>query len=461
MERPLFWHQGLFLQPQHFQLDDRYAKSLVIPTHRYIQPHFWGVGHLDIPKVIVGNAVEKPLAAEFVFQDMTYVVFPDNAVMEARSFKESWVEGGKPFTVYVGLRKWNEAGENVTVLPKLEKLGDVTTRFVSLSEPEEMPDMYQTGPVADVKRLYYVLKLFWETEIADLGDYHLIPYAQLERMGEEVVLVESFIPPCLSVSAAEPLLNVVKEIRDQLASRGRQLEGYKRDRGIHTSEFGARDMVYLLALRSLNRYVPLLYHLLESRTVHPCTAYGALRQLIGELSSFSETVTVMGDLTDGTSLLPIYDHEDLWHCFSSAQALVTRLLDEITAGPEYIIPLVYDGTYFAAELPPAIFEGKNRFYIVFSTESDPDALTKDLGIVAKLCSREALPILIARALPGVRMDHLQVPPQELPRRAGSIYFQVDHHGDKWGQVAAGKNLALYWDSAPEDLTVELMVVGRN
>jgi type VI secretion system protein ImpJ len=84
-----------------------------------------------------------------------------------------------------------------------------------------------------------------------------------------------------------------------------------------------------------------------------------------------------------------------------------------------------------------------------------------MGVVAKLSSREALPILIARALPGIRLDHLATPPQELPRRAHSIYFQVDHHSDKWAQIASGRNIALYWEVAPEDLQVELMVVGRN
>jgi len=54
-----------------------------------------------------------------------------------------------------------------------------------------------------------------------------------------------------------------------------------------------------------------------------------------------------------------------------------------------------------------------------------------------------------------------LPPQELPRRAFSIYFQLDHHSDLWSRVEKGKNLALYWDTAPEDLKVELMVVGRS
>jgi type VI secretion system protein ImpJ len=54
-----------------------------------------------------------------------------------------------------------------------------------------------------------------------------------------------------------------------------------------------------------------------------------------------------------------------------------------------------------------------------------------------------------------------VPPQELPRRAQTVYFAVDHHGEQWNRVKKGNNIAFYWDNAPKDLVVELMVVSRQ
>jgi type VI secretion system protein ImpJ len=461
MERPLFWHQGLFLQPQHFQLKDVHFQSLLTPYYRFLQPHFWGTGEVEIQEASLGTRSFNLVKGEFVFPDMTYVDFPGNAVIEGRSFDEAWVEGGKPFTVFVGARKWNHVGENVTVLSKLENISDVTTRFVTTTDPEETPDLHQGGPPAQVKRLNYALKIFWETERDQLGDYVLIPLAQLERVGEEIKLSEDFVPPCLAISNSEPLIKMIQEVRDQIAARSHQLESYKRERGIHTAEFGSRDMVYLLALRSLNRYVPRLFHMTESQHVHPWTAYGLLRQLIGELSSFSERLNVMGEFEDGTRLLPGYDHRNLWECFSAAIGLVTQLLDEITAGPEYVMQLLFDGTYYAADLSPAMFEGRNRFYLVLETEEDPQSVLQSLETIAKLGSRESLPILIARALPGIKLEHLAVPPQELPRRAHSVYFRIDHHSDQWAQVQTSNNIALYWDAAPEDLKAELMVVGRS
>lgn len=461
MDRPLFWHQGLFLQPQHFQLEGLHTRALMTPFHTLLTPHFWGVGEMGIQKSALGNRTFNLTKGEFIFPDTTHVTFPGNALIEARSFESDWEEGGKPLPVLVGIRKWNATGENVTVLPNLENLSGVTTRFVTTADAEDAVDLHQTGPTAQVKCMQYVLRLFWGTEVDQLGDYVLIPVGELVRTGEEVGLSPSYIPPCMTLSSDDTLMNLVKEIRDEIFARARQLEAYKKSRGIHTAEFGARDMVYLLALRSLNRYVPVLHHFTETRQVHPWHAYGMLRQLVGELSTFSEEVSVMGELWDGTQLLMGYEHRRLGECFSGAHSLIIRLLDEITAGPEYMIPLLYDGTYYAADLAPAVFSGGNRYYLVFETQADPQPLLQSLETAGKLGARESLPLLIARALPGIRLDHLVLPPQELPRRAFSIYFQLDHHSDLWSRVEKGNNLALYWDTAPEDLKVELMVVGKS
>jgi type VI secretion system protein ImpJ len=170
---------------------------------------------------------------------------------------------------------------------------------------------------------------------------------------------------------------------------------------------------------------------------------------------------VLGDTADGTPAIPSYSHENLHGCFSAAQEMITRLLDEITAGPEYIFPLVYDGTYYSTELPPAIFDGANRFFLVVETGADPEKVLSSLETGAKLSSRESLAILIVRALPALGLKHLPVPPQELPRRANAHYFQIEHHGEQWINVQKGRNMALFMDSAPADLKVELMVVGRS
>jgi len=209
MERPLFWHQGLFLQPQHFQLKDLHNQSLLTPFNQYLNPHFWGVADIEIQDAALGNHSFDFLKGAFLFPDMTYAEFPGNAVMQARSFEHAWSEDGKSLQVYVGIKKFNDSGENVTVLSSLSNLNDVTTRFVTTTEAEDVADLHHNGPPAQVKKLYYVLKIFFENEKDLIGDYELIPLASLERDSAEIILSNRFFPPCISFSASDILFKMV------------------------------------------------------------------------------------------------------------------------------------------------------------------------------------------------------------------------------------------------------------
>lgn len=455
---PLFWQQGLFLQPQHFQLMEQSFRDLIAPTRQLMTPHFWGVVDLQIRQTRLANRIFELQSGSFIYPDGTCVDFPGHAVMSGRSFDESW---SGPLNVYLGLKIWTDAGVNVTVVDNLETISRVTTRFVTTPNFEEVQDLHAGGPAGRVKKLYYVLKLLWESELQQSSDYLHIPIARLQRIGADVRLSPDFIPPCPVISGSESLMNALSEIRDQITARGRQLEEYKKKRSVHSAEFGSRDMVYILALRSLNRYVPLLQHYTQTPQIHPWVVYGALRQLAGELSSFSERINALGELSEGGNLLPRYDHTDLWGCYFAAQNLISHLLDEITAGPEHAIRLAKDGVFYGADLKSAVFEGRNRFYLSVRTEEQIPAVLQSFKTVVKLGSREDLQNIVSRALPGIVLEHQAQPPQELPRRSNTHYFLVNHSSDLWESVMHKKNIALYWNSAPLDLEVELLVIGRS
>ena len=243
------------------------------------------------------------------------------------------------------------------------------------------------------------------------------------------------------MAGSSSLSGLLGEIRDQLTVRGHQLEAFKKKRGVHSAQFGSRDMVFILALRSVNRFIPLLHHYMETPRIHPWVVYGALRQLAGELSSFSERFNALGAPADGETEIPPYNHSDLWGCFSAVQNMISHLLDEITAGPEYVVRLVPEGAYYAADLKPAIFEGRNRFYLSVRTDENAAVITQSLNALAKLGSREDLQNIVSRALPGISLEHQAVPPQELPRRSHTHYFLIDSKSHYWDSVIKNRNIA--------------------
>ena len=102
--------------------------------------------------------------------------------------------------------------------------------------------------------------------------------------------------------------------------------------------------------------------------------YGTLRQLVGELSTFSEELSATGEREDGSMAVPPYDHLDLWTCYSTLHKLVGQLLDGITIGPEHLIRLDFDGRYFSGVMPGKVFDRRNRYWLVLKTEAEADAV---------------------------------------------------------------------------------------
>lgn len=456
----IYWHQGMFLQSQHFQMADLHNQFQYKPMHEAGLPHFWGVGELELVASATANRTIEVQSARLLFPDRTYVEYPGNAVLKPRPFDLAWVEGDKPFTVYLGLKKLSSTEKNVTLVAGLAEAASAPTRYATLGNPPNSADLYSEGPDAQVRTLTHVVKVFFESEIDQLQDYTLIPIARLVRDGEAIKLSDSFIPPAYAISGSTVLTRLIKDLRDELTGRARQLQEYKSPREMQKAEFDAGYMVFLLALRSLNRASPYLFHLTETPQVHPWLAYGAMRQLVGELSSFSERFNMLGEASDGTPGLPPYDHTDLGKCFDRVRTMVSHLLNEITVGPEFMTILEYQNGYHVGQLPRNFFGQRNRFYLVIRTEKDMEWVVDAIQRDARLAAMDEMPGLIAHALPGLELIHMAAAPQGLPRRAYSYYFRIEQMSQQWDVVEREGAIALHWLDAPADLKAEIVVLRR-
>ncbi|MFW5836607.1 MAG: type VI secretion system baseplate subunit TssK [Desulfovibrionaceae bacterium] len=456
--KPIFWRQGLFLQPQHFQLTEMQRDFALEPLREHSHPYAWGVSFVDIREDALLTRRFEVVRGDFLFANGVHAAYPGNVVIQPRSFEQDWVDAEKPFTVYLGVRKWNPAGGNVTVVDSLNDVDKVATMFATEAEPESAPDLYGEGPDAQVQRLTYVVKVFWETELGELDNYELLPVAQLVRDAESVVFAERFVPPCMNVYAMDQLSKLFKDVRDLVVSRSQQLEEYKSPGELQAKEFDVSYMVFLLALRSLNRYVPIFQQLSETRTLHPWTAYMHIRQVVGELSSFSEGVGALGERHDGVKLIPNYDHDNLWECFNAAKRLVTQMVESITVGPEFLVRFEYADPYFTAEIPPRVFDRRNHFWLLLRTETPESTVVAEVRHVLKLSATMGMTSLLSRAVSGIPLEHHPDPPTGLPKRGNTVYFKIDNTSPLWDDVERNGSIAMYWDTAPEDLVAQLVVL---
>ncbi len=460
--RPVFWHEGLFLQPQHFQVLDLFHQERESRILSLLKNYAWGFLELNIRTPALENQVFEFDKVEVIFPDGSYVKVPGNGRIMGRSFERFWDIEGRPLSVYLGLRKWYEDRANVSASSEGASLKGTLpingqTRYVVDEVPETVADIFSHQSEAQVKFLFYNLEILFEPELEEAGDVELVKVAELIRSEDVVRINKGYVPPLFWANVSERLWGLVKEVRDLLTSRGQEFAEYKKEQLGQVPQFGSQDLLFLLALRSLNRYIPVLHHITESGNFHPFDIYALLRQLVGELSSFSSNYDAFGGSSEDPEVPP-YDHQNMWPCFRIARERIVRLLNEITTGPEYVIDLLFDGTYYSADLEERIFKGVNRYYLVLESSLDKKEIISMVEQTAKIGSREQLPFLIARALPGLEARNLPVPPPELPRRPNATYFELDTHSDHWLRIREGLNIGIFFETPLPDLKAQLMVV---
>jgi type VI secretion system protein ImpJ len=397
-------------------------------------------------------------SGEFMFPDGTYVSVPGNAVVSPRSFEDEWVDPEKPFTIYLAIHKLSQFDDNTTVLANLDEHSEATTRYITTAA-EDVKDVYVESNDAQVKFLRHALKIVFDNEKDELNDYELIAIAQVIREGDAIIYNRQYLPPCVTIASVPELIRIVKEVRDEITGRAMQLSAYKSP--AHAKkDFDANMLRYKMALQSLSRFVPRLFHISESGNVHPWVVYGVMRELVGEISTFTDRVSVLGETADGERLVPAYEHNNLGNCFNQVSAMVTQLLNEITIGPQFLVEMKFDEVAFSADVPTEFFTEHVDFFLIVNTVEDFEESQKSLLTAAKLSSRDMVETLVERSLPGVGMIYLSTVPPGLPRRPNSYFMRLDIHDDQWSSVVRQENVALLWAEAPEDTSIELVVVRK-
>lgn len=457
---PVFWEQGLFLQPQHLQLEQRQRQVGLGDILGLLQPWFWGVRRLEVNETALTNGVLELNALELFLPSGERVVLHDNATLAPRPFQPSWTTPEVPLTVWVGLAPFRHGANNVVQTDFPAEASD-QFRFVTPLAPDQFADMHGEGPRADVRTLRYNLRLCFGEQGADLERF---PVARLVRDGERVLIDSHFAPPCVDMNTIPALVTLVRDVRDTLLSRSKQLEEYKIIPG-ETQESGNAALsslqgVTLFSLLSLLcRHAPNLEQLLCVPAVHPWTVYGALCRLVGELSVFSPTFSPLGETPQGEKVLPSYDHNNLYECFAAATAIISRLVDTLVVGPAYTFVLEQRNGRLDTLMPQEARSNVYAYWLLLRT-SQRKHLEEQVLRLGKLAPTPAMAGIVARALPGIRLIPAEQPPAGLPRRLDTLYFMIDQGDPLWRQVLQHGEIAFVLPGQPDDLLAQLTVIQR-
>lgn len=455
--QPIFWHQGMFLQPQHFQQSEKHITHQIDTLKQNMAPWMWGFIQLDLSSEAIQSKRIKLHEAQLFLEDGTYIELDKNAYVAERSIEGAEIDPERPNTVYLALKQESNFSSNVTKIGDISEAHSVKTRFFTFVNPTQSQDRYVQGDVAETHELILKLDIVLESEKEQYSEYSLIPFCQVELDGENYKLVQDYIPPCLNIHANTRLAKQVSELKDELAGRAIQL---KTGQAMLGSQIDNNALRYRFSLQALSRYVPRLNHEVSTPNIQPWSIYGGLKELIGEISTFTSDINLLGETQDGESLLPDYSHNNAGECFDKARLLINRLLNEISVGPQFLVELKREEQAFSCDIPKDFFEDKADFYLIINSTENWDDFSHSFFTTAKLASQNTIDILVERSLPGIGLIHSPTAPAGLPKKDGAQYVRIDIHDDEWSSVVRQQNLVLHWDSAPSDLMIELVILKR-
>lgn len=457
---PPFWEHGVFLQPQHFQLAAVQSLRRISQGLALMNPWLWGVRALSVNEDALANDVFEVVSLELLLPSGAWAVVPDNATLAPRAFREAWTNPESPLTVSLGLSPLREQGGNVARTDDPAQAAE-QYRFTASLAPDVVPDLYGDGPEAEVATLRYNLRLCLGPD--DGRDLWKLPLARLVRDGERVRLDTRFAPPCVDINAVPALCRLVRDVRDSLLSRSKQLEEYKivaGDAGL--SEISSLHGITLFSiLGALSRNAPELEHYLQAPSIHPWPVYMALCKLVGELSVFSATLSPLGETPQGERALPPYDHEHLYECFSAAFTIIARLVDTLVVGPAFTFLLdPLEGGKLLGTVMPQSARGNMYAYWLLLRTSQREGLAARVQTMGKLAPSADMHGIVGQALPGIRLLYTEQPPAGLPRRSDTLYFMIDQNDPLWQKVLQEGEVAFALPGRPDDLLAQLTVIQR-
>lgn len=460
-QQKIYWYSGLYLQPQHFQSIDLHQEWILAQQRCLTHPWYAGIIHCQINQSALSDFIIDIESLSVILPHGEHLIFPGNCRIEKRIFREAWKQKDQTFTLWLALRNFDPGQSNVSIMT-----GDgnsTYTRWVNVGDESMMKDVYDRGPEASVSRIYYNARIVWEHERDNLVDMQSIPLLRLRYDDNGVVLDTDFSPPVLTLYAMPVLGKVIDDLYYELSRRARKLEEYKRPESVTSLRSGDDQMIKLLVMRSLNRVLPVLKLSREARQIHPWEIYSQLCQLIGELSSFNDGCTFLGEWNNGEDVLLPYDHYNLVSCFNSARKAILALLNGLVLEKNTYIRLehirqgIYQGT-IQKSLEPAQVKSvllllRSESFTIHHSITGADNF--------KLASKESLEEIIQHALPGIPLVLCQPVPHGVPDCRDSCYWELNQDNTLWEKAWNEQSFAFYWPEAPDDLEVQIVMMAES
>ncbi len=455
---PVFWHQGLFLQPQHFQRTDLRTHQMLAELASACRPWFWGVSKLDWDRGALASGTVQFNNLKLFMPTLGFELsLPGNAVCAGRKAPES-LNAGETLDVWLGIRTLKEGDNNVTVAADAREQAQASTSMVVSEGQPDVVDLLEDAPPATVREMRFVLQIVFGNELSEARDMVFLPVARLMQTATGLTVDNDFAAPCLRLEDSPVLLSFLREIRDRIMVKTREMDSYK---GLARRARLDELTSVLLLLRTLTRFVPRLQIITDMPVAAPWDGYLLLREILAELSVFSNSLNALGEDENGTCRILPYDHNDPAPCYRSLRDAIVLLLDGLAVGPRYMLRFEEENSLDQVHTPQHIFDnptGSNSYWISLYSAKSSLAENPDRIHTAKFSPTGEMGSLLSHALPGLPCSLVQQPPMGMPRKPGTVYLRLHTDSALWPMVRMQEGIAMSWADKPGDLEAYFIVL---
>lgn len=440
------WSEGMYLGPHHFQVQSRYFEDSI----RFATSSLWymafGVIGCLLDAEALHNGTVSVIHARGVFDDGLPFHMPEcDPLPEPRNIGDLFPPHRDKITVLLAIPSRKQNGLNCV---EAEAGNSRAVRFSA--ETNLLHDDITGIDEKPVRLGRKNISLLLDTEAAD--GFETLPIARVMRdFSGHFIFDPSFIPPCLRISASERLMSILQRLVDILDEKGAGLALAKNTGERSWSEFSTRDIANFWFLHTVNSAVAPLRHLLLTKRGHPEELFMEMLKLGGALCTFG--------LDSHPRTLPLYDHRKLDECFEELDKHIRFHLETIAPTNCISVPLKFAGNYlYEGEITDQRCMGRSRWvFAIRSSVGEVELISRTPQLV-KFCSKLFVPELVKRALPGMGLGHLPVPPTAISAKVETQYFAINKAGPCWDHLVQSKQIGVYVPGEIPDPSLELLVI---
>ena len=422
----VMWTEGMFLQPQHFQQQDRFVTRHIDARIAATEIHprgFLSLG-IDEPSLLQGKFALS--AASGVLPDGLPFAVPGHDAAPAALDVPADARNELVVLAVAMARPGvpeSDAEDAAGAMPPRYRALEVEVSDSHAQSLREAP--------LQIGRLNLRLMLARDANegYTQLGVARIVE----KRADGRVVLDGQYIPPTLHASAQPVLDGYLREVLGLVRQRGQTIAALIAQPG----RSGVGEIADFLLLQTLNRVEPPIAHLATLAVLHPERLYAVLLALAGELSTFRDARR--------PPAYPTYAHDDLATCFRAVMLDLRQSLSLVL--DQNAVPIELQDRKHGvrvALIPDLELQRKASFVLAVNAQMPSEALRARFPTQVKIGSVDRIKDLVNLALPGVALRALPVAPRQIPFHAGFSYFELETRGSEhWKQLETSRSMALF------------------